>query len=96
MAEPAADLQRMEAAVRGLAAQQHGTVALPGDLELHARAYCADGIVIAASLVADELCILFLDPRGGAQRFIRSQRSCRPARSRRLSGGRTRQLWRPT
>ena len=82
--------------MRGLAAQQHGTVALPGDLELHAPAYRTDGVTIAASLIADELCILFLDASSGAQCFSRSQRSCRTARSRRLSGGRTRQLWRPT
>jgi hypothetical protein len=65
--------------VRGLAAQQHGTVALPGDLELHARTYCTAGVAIAASLVADELCILFLDASTGAQCMSRSQRSCRPA-----------------
>jgi len=82
--------------VRGLAPQQHGSVALPGDLELHARPRSAAGVAIAASLIADELCILFLDVSSGAQCLSRSQRSCRTARSRRLSGGRTRQLWRPT
>lgn len=82
--------------MRGLAAQQHGTVALPGDLELHAASnlgYVA--IAIAANAIADELCILFLDASTGAQCLSRSQRSCRTARGRRLSGGRGRQLWRP-
>ena len=82
--------------MRGLAAQQHSTVAQPGDLELHEPSRHAAGVAIAANANADELCILLTDTRSGAQWFIRLQRSSRPACSRRLSGGRTRQLWRPT
>ena len=82
--------------MRGLAPQQHSTVAQPGDLELHEPSRHAAGVAIAANANADELCILFLNVSSGAQCLSRSQRSCRAALSRRLSGGRTRQLWRPT
>ena len=84
--------------MRGLAAQQHGTVALPGDLELYAPSRFAAGVAIAANADADELCILFRDTRvqASACGLGRLSRSRHTSHCRRLSGGRTRQLWRPT
>lgn len=80
--------------MRGLAPQPHGTHALPGDVELYDRSGLPIYVIIESSPLRDSTLALGSERCGGAH-MVSYGYAWHASRSKRLSGGKSRQLWRP-
>lgn len=80
--------------MRGLAPQPHGTRPMPGDLEVYGRSLLPIYVIVEVSPERGSTVSIASERHGGSHVHARSY-AWNASRSKRLSGGHSRQLWRP-